>query len=134
VRWAGRKPLLMALSVDGRLLWQPEDAQDEAVGRGFFAHQQGDKGFGPALGPDAVPCLADLLEAAGYRVFLERSDWQLDGGELLGATLDGIATAAAAPAGWSGLRRRQLAAGELRLTVGHVDLLALPTESGPWPI
>jgi hypothetical protein len=27
---------------------------------------------------------------------------------------------------WAAARRRQLATGQLRLTVGHVDLLALP--------
>ncbi len=60
------------------------------------------------------------------------SDWRLGPAEasLLAAALDGITTAVAEiddpPAPWAGLRRRQLAAGQLRLTVGHVDLLALP--------
>ncbi len=133
VRWATPCPLLMALSVDGQLLWQPEDAEDESVRQSFFAHQRGDKGFGPALGPEAVPCLAGLLEERGYRVLLERSDWQLAAGELLGATLEGIVAIAGASERWAGLRRCQLASDELRLTVGHLDLLALPSGTEPWP-
>jgi len=132
-RWCGDLPVLMALSVDGRLAWQPEDPDDDAIRERFFAHQRGDKGFGPALGPDAAAHLAQRLEAAGRRVLLEPSDWRL-GPEapLLGATLEGMVAAAAELDGakackrWATLRRRQLAAGGLRLTVGHVDLLALP--------
>ena len=133
-RWCGDAPVLMALSVDGRLAWQPEDPDDAAIRRHFFAHQRADKGFGPALGPDAAAHLARRLEAAGRGVFVEPSDWRLGPREaaLLGATLDGIVAAVAGRAGatacarWATLRRRQLAAGGLRLTVGHVDLLALP--------
>lgn len=133
-RWSGDAPMLMALSVDGRLAWQPADPDDDAIRRHFFAHQRADKGFGTALGPDATTHLARRLEAAGRQVFLEPSDWRLGAEQapLLAATLDGMVAAvaeiagAAAGARWAALRRRQLAAGELRLTVGHVDLLALP--------
>jgi hypothetical protein len=131
-RWCGDAPVLMALSVDGRLAWQPEDPDDDAIRERFFAHQRADKGFGPALGPAAATHLARRLE--GRQVFLEPSDWRLGPPEapLLGATLDGVVVAVAELAGaracerWAALRRRQLAMGELRLTVGHVDLLALP--------
>ena len=50
----GRAPLLMALSFDGRLSWQPALAEDDLVRDRFLAHQRTDKGFGPALGPDAA--------------------------------------------------------------------------------
>jgi hypothetical protein len=128
-RWCGGVPVLMALTVDGRLVWQPEEPEDEAVRTCFFAHQRTDKGFGPALGPDAAHYLGERLEAEGQRVFLERSDWRLGPADapLLGATLEGIiAVQGLGIERWAGARRRQLASGGLRLTVGHVDLLALP--------
>jgi SAM-dependent methyltransferase len=132
-RWRGT-PLLMALSFDGRLLFQPAAPEDAEVCRRFIAHQRTDKGFGPALGPDAAAHLAGRLAAAGCAVRLEAADWQLgpDDGALLRATLTGILGAAreiaqeACLEHWARLRARQLAAGELRLTVGHLDLLALP--------
>jgi len=62
--FAGRcrqRPLLLALSFDGRLEFSPADEDDEEVRRRFLRHQRTDKGFGPALGPDAVAFLADRL-------------------------------------------------------------------------
>jgi SAM-dependent methyltransferase len=127
-------PLLMALSFDGRLLFEPAAPDDAEVCRRFVAHQRTDKGFGPALGPDAAAHLAARLGAAGCALRLERSDWRLGPNDvaLLRATLTGIVAAARHIAHdpclqhWATLRGQQLAAGELRLTVGHVDLLALP--------
>jgi SAM-dependent methyltransferase len=127
-------PLLAALSFDGRLLFEPTAEEDDAICRRFMVHQRTDKGFGPALGPDAAGHLAARLAAVGCDVRLERSDWRLgpDDGPLLRATLTGIIAAAHEIAHdrciehWATLRRQQLAAGELRLIVGHLDLLALP--------
>ena len=126
------RPLLIALTVDGRLDWRPAADGDEMIRQRFLAHQRTDKGFGPALGADAAGYLAGRLQAQGARVAMATSDWRLGPPDapLMAAMLDGIVDAAAtigpAPAGWAALRRRQLAAGELHLTVGHVDLLALP--------
>jgi SAM-dependent methyltransferase len=127
-------PLLIALSFDGRLDWQPALAEDELVRARFLQHQRRDKGFGPALGPDAASHFAGRLEAVGHRVTTATSDWRLGPADraLLAATLQGVIDAAAAIEddaqlrAWADRRRRQLAAGELGLTVGHVDLLALP--------
>ena len=127
-------PLLMALSFDGRLAFEPEAAEDRTVRERFLAHQRSDKGFGPALGPDAARHLAEALAARGCEVALAPADWRLGPADrpLLEATLAGIVGAARAIARdpllerWAGLRRQQLAAGDLRLTVGHLDLLALP--------
>lgn len=126
--------LLMALSVDGRLTLEPALDEDEDVRRLFLAHQRRDKGFGPALGPDAAGYLAERLEAQGSEVTLAPADWRLgsEDGALIRATLDGIVEAARQVAPdrrldrWCAMRRRDLACGDLRLTVGHVDLLALP--------
>jgi SAM-dependent methyltransferase len=134
VECCGRAPVLMALSFDGRLSWQPALFEDDLVRDRFLAHQCTDKGFGPALGPDAAFHFANRLEALGQNVATEASDWRLGPADqaLLEATLDGVIAAAAEVqddqrlAGWAQQRRRQLAQGELGLTVGHVDLLALP--------
>ena len=100
----------------------------------FLAHQRTDKGFGPALGPDAASISPSGSRRAGHKVTIESSDWQLGPADraLLEAMLEGVIAAAARSgrtgAWWTGpqQRRLQLARGELGLTVGHVDLLALP--------
>jgi hypothetical protein len=135
---ASRTAVLFALSMDGRHCWTPRDPQDNAVAALFGAHQQRDKGFGPALGARAVPALRRLLRHAGYRVRCERSDWQLDGRRdlralaLQRALIDDMAeaaceqdpAAAASVCNWQ--RRRHALAARGSLSVGHLDLLALP--------
>ena len=131
--WCRGRPLLIALTFDGRLGWQPVSADDEAIRQRFLAHQRSDKGFGRALGADAASYLAHRLEGEGQRVVTAASDWRLGPADapLLAAMLDGITAALAElrepDEAWARLRRRQLAAGQLHLTVGHLDLLALPT-------
>ncbi len=144
--WAGRfarvvarhrLPVLIALSVDGRVTWTPEDPDDEMVRRLFQRDQARDKGFGPALGPTAPWRLASDFRALGYRAQLRRSDWRVGPRHrvMLDRMIDGFAAAAisAAPAdphgaiaGWADRRRAQAAAGDVRLTIGHRDCLALP--------
>src|SRR5690606_14377595 len=86
------RPVLMALSFDGRLAFEPGAPEDAEIRRRFLAHQRKDKGFGPALGPDAAMYLADRLVARGYATSLERSDWRLGAADhvLLRAMLDGV--------------------------------------------
>src|SRR5215207_9501090 len=52
--------LLFALNVDGRTHWDPADPDDAFVQGCFSRHQQRDKGFGPALGDQAVPAAQAL--------------------------------------------------------------------------
>jgi hypothetical protein len=100
----------------------------------FLAHQRTDKGFGPALGPDAPRHLTERLEGMGHKVAIEPSDWELGLADraLLEAMLESVVAVAgeirqdARLADWAAQRRMQLARGELGLTVGHLDLLALP--------
>jgi hypothetical protein len=128
------RPLLMALSFNGRLDFAPAAPEDQEVCGRFLTHQRTDKGFGPALGPDAATYLADRLSARGCAVTMERADWRLGPSDqaLLRATLEGMIEAVREIASddclqrWAAQRRDQLASGDLRLTVGHVDLLALP--------
>ncbi len=131
-----RVPALLALSYDGRIEWsEPEDA-DEEVAALVNAHQRGDKGFGPALGPAAVAAAVEGFEARGYAVRTATSDWLLGPHDraLQRALLDGWVEAAVAMAprrgdairAWRTRRLGRLAAGMSGLRVGHADLLALP--------
>lgn len=126
--------VLMTLSFDGRTVWAPGDRNDEAVNRAFCRHQRSDKGFGPALGPDAGSYFSDRLAQIGHDVRLAPSDWVfgVQDGPILEAMVDGISAAAGEVEPslrletWRARRHREIEAGQLSLTVGHVDLLALP--------
>ena len=129
------RPLLLALSFDGRFAFDPAATEDEEIRARFMAHQRTDKGFGPALGPEAAAYLGERLRAGGCAVTTERADWQLGPSDqaLLRAKLEGMIAAVREIIPdrrlqrWATRRREQLASGDLRLTVGHVDLLALPS-------
>jgi hypothetical protein len=124
--------VLFALSYDGRIVCTPPEAEDEEVRRLVNEHQKTDKGFGPALGPDAATCAVALLAAAGYDVTLERSDWNLEPAarDLQRALIAGWAAAATemasaripAIAAWQSRRIARLDAGRSRILVGHVDV------------
>ena len=131
-----QRPLFATLTVDGRREWQPAHAADAFIGESFNRHQTGDKGFGRALGSAATHYLAQRLAVSGYTVTTARSDWQL--GTAHGAMLRHMAeesvavaretdfSAAASYADWLAQRTALIDAGSLMLTVGHLDLLALP--------
>jgi SAM-dependent methyltransferase len=133
-------PVLFALSYDGRTVCAPHDADDALVVRLVNAHQQTDKGFGPALGPDASGTLAALLHEAGYEVHRATSDWHLDASAstLQRALIDGWAQAACelSPAdtarvhAWRDRRLAQVTAGTSRIVVGHEDVAGIvPTRA-----
>ena len=127
-------PALLTLSFDGRKAWDPVDEVDQPMLEAFHRHQQGDKGFGPSLGPDAAAYLAEGLRALGPEVRLARSDWVFEGEDrdIQRALLQGMAGAAAEidPTlpieAWRDRRLALIEAGRSALTVGHVDLLSLP--------
>jgi SAM-dependent methyltransferase len=128
-RRAGASALL-ALSVDGRIAWSPQDADDTMVGERFEQHQRGDKGFAPALGPDAPAQARMLFERAGYAVRTAASDWQVQDATMQRTLIGGIADAAsaqdpgAAPAISAWKVRRLALAGQGALLIGHQDLIA----------
>lgn len=133
----GDRPGLFALSYDGRLEFDPADPADEEVHALFDAHQGRDKGFGPALGPDAADVAQRILAGHGHGVSRADTPWRLapQDSPLAGELIEGFAAAALeqAPARGAELaawRMRRLAAvegGDVRLIVGHADLLAVPT-------
>jgi len=121
--------VLFTLTVDGRIDWSPADSDDAAVARGFAQHQGRDKGFGPALGPDAVAHAVRRLEDGGYDVQQARSDWVATD-RLQLALIDGMVMAAAQQdpsmqhtvQSWR--ERRQALCAGASLRVGHVDIVA----------
>ena len=128
-------PVYAALSYDGRATLEPGHAFDAAMVDAVNRHQRGDKGFGPALGPQAAANAISRFEAIGYAVVQGRSDWMLGPGD--GAIKDAILT------GWAGAARElgDLPLGDIaawftyrreglaRLQVGHVDFFAAPPSS-----
>jgi SAM-dependent methyltransferase len=130
-RRLGDRPLLAALSVDGRVHWHPSDPDDLAVQRAFRAHQRTDRGFGASPGVTAAPWLAGRLAARGMRVALAEADWRItaDDPAMVREMVGGIAHAAREledPRRVDAWVARRLAEPDLGLTVGHLDLLALP--------
>lgn len=121
------------LSYDGNLEWTPPDPDDAVIRDAFNAHQRGEKSFGPALGPDGAGYLADAMKRRGYRVTTARSPWRFGptDAELQRALVTGIARAAGelgveSADAWRA--RRVAAASQVRCTVGHIDVLALPAQ------
>ncbi len=86
-----------ALTYDGAEEWTPPHPADAAIHAAFLAHQGGDKGFGPSLGPAATAALARAFQAHGYAVETATSPWRLGPGEaaLLHQLAEGTARAAA---------------------------------------
>jgi len=132
-----RTGLYAALSYDGIMAWQPAHPLDAAVLAAFNTDQLRDKGFGQALGPDAAGYLQQALTLAGYEVFTAKSPWMLTAAEasLTSELVRGISAAVAKGYGldsaelldWKTFRLAHTASGTC--TVGHLDVLALPTSS-----
>ena len=125
--------VLFALSYDGRIECTPADPLDARIRDLVNAHQRTEKGFGPALGPDAATRTIRLLERLGYEVLAEQSDWRIDAAQpqLQSELISGWASAAAAMAtsdralidAWRERRLAWVRDGQSRLVVGHVDVV-----------
>ena len=123
--------LYAALTYDGRESWDPPHPLDAEVLAAFHADQRRDKGLGSALGPEAHDRLAACLRERGYRASETRSDWILQqpgDSALIAALADGTAAAVAPLIGAARSEEwRAARAGADRVTIGHRDLLALPS-------
>jgi len=124
-------PLYAVLTYDGRESWKPAHKEDAQMLAAFKHHQRGDKGFGPAAGPDANDMMAEAFRKAGFAVSIGDSAWRLDQryGELMPAMAKGIAEAVretgqvdpGTVADWLEART-----GTASALIGHQDLWARP--------
>ncbi len=139
---------LFALTVDGQWACLDDtgsplqDEETDQVKALFNRHQQQDKGLGQALGPEAAHVLPEYLARAGLKVSVRPSPWLLPAGDVSALSLaqqllTGWAIAAKAQADHDGMEidwidrwqqriEQALLSGSLGLSVGHVDVLALP--------
>jgi hypothetical protein len=123
------RPMLLTMTVVGRVSLNPPDPLDARIGSAFNAHQR----RGGLLGPAAI---ATAVQELGAEVLVWPSPWRLDGAhaELAAEWFGGWVAAAceqepalAAEAGaYRDRRLEQAAAGDLAVTVDHADLLVLP--------
>jgi SAM-dependent methyltransferase len=126
--------ILWTLTYDGRVTIDPADDIDDAILACLNRHQATDKGFGPALGPDAWLVAQSLLDRAGFDVCVVDSSWQCGKVDkaLIKTLIGGWASAAKEIAPdesrsiekWRKQRLRQAARGELEVSVGHQDIAA----------
>lgn len=129
-------PVLLTLSVVGRIALAPADPLDRCVAAAFDAHQRRTTVGGRLLGPDAVAAAAERFRRLRADVLVRPSPWRLgaDDADLAAEWLTGWLDAACdwkpnLAAGIDAYARRRLAqarAGQLAVTVDHADLLVLP--------
>lgn len=128
---SSRLPIYASLNYDGRETWLPAHEADVLVLQRFHADQRQDKGFGPALGPQACAYFCRKLEDRGFHVVSGQSDWVLGSADraLIVELAAGIARAAASADGQEASRVEDWQAarqGGARCVIGHVDLFAIP--------
>lgn len=127
-------PIYAALTYDGHVAIDPAEPLDRGVIDAFNRHQLRDKGFGPALGPGAVPAIAEILGRVGYAAETGASDWQFGpaDADIQLELISGIAAAARETGdvslpdliAWTTHRRDAVADGRSSMLIGHVDVFA----------
>ena len=133
---ARRLPVYAALSYDGQVSFDPPHRFDADIVAAVNRHQHGDKGFGPALGPEAVRYAAEIVKRVGYSFLEGPSDWTFGKADkaVQQEVLRGFANAAGELgnlpderiADWLARRLDMVAAGSSSMRVGHVDFFAMP--------
>ncbi|MCX4766295.1 class I SAM-dependent methyltransferase [Streptomyces sp. NBC_01275] len=129
-------PALLTLSVAGRVDLAPQDPLDEEIAAAFNDHQR----RGGLLGPDAVTAACEAFADHGATVKVHPSAWRLGPEHAalteqwlrgwVGAAVEQRPELAARAETYLAARLAALAAGELRVTVHHSDLLALARPTG----
>jgi hypothetical protein len=136
-------PILLTLSVVGRVSLTQPDPMDGRVAAAFNAHQRRGTNRGALLGPDAVAFAIELCGQFGADVAVRPSPWRLGTEHPVLALewLTGWVGAACEQQGdltseardYLDRRRAQLKEGGLAITVDHADLLALPRPAETTP-
>jgi SAM-dependent methyltransferase len=129
-------PVLITISVIGRVDLRPADPYDAHIAGAFNAHQRRTTGGRRLLGPDAVGAAADAFTRLGMDVAVRPSPWLLDADQaaLTGEWFRGWVAAAfeqqpglaLAAAGYARSRAAEATAGRLSVRVHHHDLMAWP--------
>ena len=126
------RPMLLAMTVVGRVALAPADPLDSRIRAAFNAHQR----RGGLLGPDALAAAVDELRGTAAEILVRPSPWRLDAahadlavewfGGWVAAACEQEPALAADSGPYRDRRLAQAAAGELTVTVDHADLLVLP--------
>jgi hypothetical protein len=129
-------PMLLTLSVVGRVELNPGDPLDRRVAAAFDAHQRRMTERGRLLGPDAVALAVGQFGRLGAEVVVRPSPWRLGGSQAdltaewftgwVGAACEQDVELAEEVELYTRRRLAQAAAGELAVTVDHADLLVSP--------
>lgn len=126
---------LFVLNYNGHVQWHEPLPTDAQITDLLNAHQLKDKGFGPALGPQAHAFFEENLSTR-HRVFTGDSHWQLDHESLDlqqalvngwgPAAIEQDSTAQPMVAEWMEQRTAAVTEKQSSLRVGHTDVLGLP--------
>ena len=128
--------LYLTLSYNGEMSWEPAEEFDDEAHRLFEEHQRRDKGFGPALGGQAVAHLHAQLSGIVGRVQTGASDWLFGPADtdiqrsllqtIVRAGKEVDESSSAALDQWAVRRRMAIDETQSHCRVGHQDLLYLP--------
>ena len=131
-------PFYAALTYNGISECLPHHDLDEVVLDAFNTHQKTDKGFGPAMGPDAADISIRILKEHGFEIIEDRSDWIAGPNhpQFQQILLEGWHQAACEIKPdlksdfdqWLEFRIEKIKNNENHVTVGHVDFIAIPPE------
>jgi hypothetical protein len=134
-------PMLLTLSVVGRVGLTPSDPLDRRVAAAFDEHQRRAREGGRLLGPDAVALAVEEFGRLGAEVLIRASPWRLGALQAdlaaewfsgwVGAACEQQVELAAETGAYTRRRRAQATAGQLAITVDHADLLVVPWPTPP---
>jgi len=129
-------PVLLSLSVVGRVDLVPADPLDSRVSVAFDAHQRRMTERGRLLGPDAAAAAVEGFRRRGAEVLVRPTPWLLSAAEAdlaaewftgwIGAACEQSVDLASETGSYARRSLAEARAGELAVTVGHADLLVLP--------
>jgi SAM-dependent methyltransferase len=129
-------PALLTLSVVGRVDLIPAHPLDAEMAEAFNAHQRAAE----LLGPDAITVACEAFAQRGATVRVHPSPWRLDDRHIalteewlrgwVGAACEQRPELTERAEAYLRDRLAACAAGELRVTLHHSDLLALPRPTG----
>jgi hypothetical protein len=129
-------PVLLSVSVVGRVELAPADALDSRVAAAFDAHQRRMTSRGRLLGPDAVAAAVEGFRRLGAKVLVRPTPWRLGAADAqlaaewligwIGAACEESVELASAIGPYARRRLAQARAGDLAVNVGHDDVLVLP--------